>query len=105
MESMLLNILVGSLIGILVIIGIYQGWKGNKFFNSPFVAYCVFIILWVALGFGLGVHNYNTQKEMGLPIQDDPYSDLGRSIYALIILFIIYAVFYGICYLISGRKR
>ena len=104
MEIVLLNIRVWGLLGALVFIGIYHGWKGNKFFNTSIIAYIAFIILLVALSFGLNLHSYSILKEMGSTIHHDPYRELGNGVAGIIYMFIIYAIIYGICYLISGRR-
>lgn len=105
METVLLNIWMWGLLSVLVLIGIYHGWKGNKFFNSSIIAYIAFIFLLVAISFGLNLHSYSILKEMGSTIQHDPYRTLGNGLAGIIYMLIIYAIIYGICYLISGRKK
>ena len=104
MDTIVADILVCCILGILVLIGIYQGWKGNKFFNAPLITYFVIFSLLVAVGYGMNLHNYNTEIKLGLTVQSNPNRELGNSIFVIITMFIIYAIIYGICYLISGRK-
>ena len=104
MDTIVADILVWCILGILVLIGIYQGWKGNKFFNVPLITYFVIFSLLVAVGYGMNLHNYNTEIKLGLTVQSNPNRELGNRIFVIITMFIIYAIIYGICYLISGRR-
>lgn len=95
-----------AVFGLFVIMGIYNGLKGNKFFNISYLITVGIILLLLCISFGYSLSCYYDEIGQGLTVTDTPEKpghDFGMSLIGLVSLSIVYAVPYTFFYLIKGR--